>query len=315
MVDPLTLSVVTPSYNTGRYLGAAVQSVLDQDWPYTEYVVMDGGSTDSSIDVLKSFGPRLTWVSEKDNGQSNAINKGFAHSKGDVLAWLNSDDTYAPGAFRAAMEFFQAHPEVAVVYGDADYIDTESRLIGPCVHIEPFSVHRLFYYSDYIVQPAAFFRRSAFEAVGGIDETINWAMDYDLWLRIAAAGSKFAYLPRLLAHFRWLRENKTSTGGFGRLDEIGRIFAKHGLGQPAYIRLEGVNLHLQQALADLRQFNMIHGVSSLGRAAGTLFSSHRAVASMFQPLTWKIIWTGQVLRARAAREQLAREAGGSSDVT
>ncbi len=225
---------------------------------------------------------------------------------GDVLTWLNSDDTYAPGAFRAAMEYLQAHPEVAMVYGDADYIDSNGKLIGPCVHVEPFNKRRLFHYSDYIVQPTAFFRRSAFDAVGGIDAAIHWAMDYDLWLRIAVAH-QIAYLPKLLAHFRWLKDNKTATGGFGRLDEIGRILAKHGLGPPAYIRLERVNLQMQSARAALGQGRIGAAIGSFGQAARTLFASPRAVASMFQPTTWKIIWTGQVLRACAAREEAEAE--------
>src|SRR5205814_7888102 len=138
---------------------------------------------------------------------------------------LNSDDTYEPGAFRAVGEFFRDHPDVALVYGEADYTDAQGELIAPCVHVEPYSKHRLFYYSDFIVQPAAFFRRSAFEAVGSLDPGIHWAMDYDLWLRMAQRF-QVAHLPRLLAHFRWLADNKTATGGWGRLDEIGRIFQR-----------------------------------------------------------------------------------------
>ena len=99
-----TLAVVTPSYNTGRYIGDAVRSVLRQDYPRVDYMVMDGGSKDGTVDVLRSFGPRLRWVSQKDKGQSDAINRGFARTRGDVLGWLNSDDTYAPGAFRAVAE-------------------------------------------------------------------------------------------------------------------------------------------------------------------------------------------------------------------
>jgi glycosyltransferase involved in cell wall biosynthesis len=296
----LKLSIVTPSYNTARYLRPAIQSVIDQDWPETEYWVMDGGSTDGSVDVLKSFGDRVRWVSEKDKGQSDAINKGFARSSGDVFSWLNSDDTYAPGAFRAAMEFLEQHPEIDMVYGDANYIDIQGGLISKCVHIEPYSRHRLFYYSDFIVQPATFFRRRAFEAVGGVDTSIHWAMDYDLWLKIARQF-KIAYLPRLLANFRWLADNKTATGGFGRLNEIEQIVARQGLALPAYNRLERVNLHLQNARQALTRLNLSGTIASTARATGNLLSSPRAVLSLFQPLTWKIIWTGQVLRKRAIR--------------
>src|SRR6185437_3553618 len=178
MSDLPRIAVVTPSYNTGRHIGAAIRSVLDQDYKNVEYLVMDGGSTDETVDVLRSFGDRLRWVSEKDNGQADAIDRGFKKTTGEILTWLNSDDTYEPGAFRAVAEYFHAHPEVDVVYGEANYTDACGQFIAPCVHVEPYSRHRLFHYSDFIVQPATFFRRSAFEAVGGVDPKINWAMDY-----------------------------------------------------------------------------------------------------------------------------------------
>ncbi|HET6250720.1 MAG TPA: glycosyltransferase family 2 protein, partial [Tepidisphaeraceae bacterium] len=274
MADPLTISIVTPSFNTGRYLGAAISSVLQQDWPDIEYLVMDGGSSDCTHEVLVGFGEKIRWISEKDNGQSDAINKGFAKTSGDILAWLNADDEYAPNAVRRATEYFQAHPDVALVYGNADYIDARGRQIAPCAHIEPFNYHRLLHYSDYIVQPAAFFRRSAFEAAGGLDASLNWTMDYDLWLKIAR-NNQVAYLPELLAHYRWLDNNKTATGGRARLDEISRVLASHGAGIPAYVRLEYVNHFLQQAAAGLRQWRIGSAIANMAQAGGKLFGSHR----------------------------------------
>src|SRR5579864_8605875 len=155
------IAVVTPSYNTGRYVGAAVASVLEQDYPNVDYLVMDGGSGDNTVDVLKSFGDRLRWTSARDEGQADAIARGFEQTKGDILSWLNADDTYAPGAFRVVAEYFAAHPDVALVYGDANFIDADGSVIAPCVHVEPFDLGRLSRYSDFIAQPAAFFRRSA----------------------------------------------------------------------------------------------------------------------------------------------------------
>lgn len=298
MSDALTLSIVTPSFNTGSFLGAAIDSVLAQDWPATRYIVMDGGSTDGSVEVLRSFGDRVQWISQKDGGQSDAINKGFEKLGGDVLGWLNSDDTYAPGAFRAAMEFLSAHPEVDLVYGDANFIDARGDLIGPCVHVEPYNRHRLFHYTDFIVQPAAFFRRSAFEAVGRLDPSLNWGMDYDLWLRLAKRF-RIAYQPTVLANFRWLSGNKTATGGFARLREVERIMARHGLGLPAYNRLEWVNLHLEEARRSLHDGKAAKAAVAFGRAIGNTLRSPRAMLSLLQPRTWKIIWTGQVLRKRA----------------
>jgi len=195
-----------------------------------------------------------------------------------------------------------ANADVALVYGNANFIDARGKLIGPCVHIEPYNQRRLFRYTDFIVQPAAFFRREAFEAVGGIDANLHWAMDYDLWLKIAKRF-QVAYLPRLLANFRWLRGNKTATGGFGRLDEIEKILAQHGMGLPAYNRLERINLHVEAAKQSLGEGHLGSAIGSLAAATGNTLRSPRAMLSLLQPLTWKIIWTGQVLRKRAAARE------------
>jgi glycosyltransferase involved in cell wall biosynthesis len=313
-VSELPVAIVTPSYNTGRYVGATVRSVLDQDYAPLDYLVMDGGSTDETVDVLKSFGPRVRWVSERDKGQSDAINRGFAQARGEVLGWLNSDDTYAPGAVRAAAEFLAAHPDVGMVYGDADFIDASGRYIGRCQHVEKvFSPHRLLHYSDFIVQPAAFFRRSAFEAVGGLDPSLNWAMDYDLWLKFAAAGFKVAYLPRVLANYRWLGASKSAAGGWGRLNEVDRVARRHGARRrPAFFRLEKVNLHLVAAMAAARAARPLGAIAGVARATGNLLGSPRAVRSLLSPLTWRVIYTGQVLRARAARDEAEAKGPGAA---
>src|SRR5579884_2697365 len=218
MTELPRIAIVTPSFNSARYLGAAIRSVIEQDYPNVEYLVMDGHSTDETVDVLRSFGNRIRWVSQRDEGQSDAIRRGFSQISGDVLGWLNADDTYEPGALGAVAAFFAAHPDVALVYGNANFIDSNGNLIAPCAHVEPYRFNRLLHYSDFIVQPAAFFRRSAYDAVGGLDPSLHWAMDYDLWLKIA---KKFpvVYLPKVLANYRWLSGTKTATGGFSRLDE------------------------------------------------------------------------------------------------
>jgi glycosyltransferase involved in cell wall biosynthesis len=299
-----SVAIVTPSYNTGAHVRAAVESVLAQDYPSMNYLVMDGGSTDRTVEVLESFGPRLRWVSERDRGQADAINRGFAQTRGDVLGWLNSDDTYAPGAIGAAADFLARHEDVAMVYGEADFIDVAGNVIGPCAHVEPrFSRRRLLHYSDFIVQPAAFFRRGAFEAVGGLDPLLNWAMDYDLWLKFAAKNFKVAYLPRVLAHYRWLGDSKSAAGGWGRLDEVDTVARRHGAKRtPAYFRLERVNLHLAEARQALRLGDYGSTASSLARATKNLVTSPRALWSLLSPRTWRVIYTGQVLRARAVQQ-------------
>lgn len=130
MAQPL-VSIVTPSYNQARYLETTLRSVLDQNYPAIEYLVADGGSTDGSVEVLQRYTDRLAWwVSEPDRGQTDALNKGFARARGEILAWLNSDDTYEPGAIAAAVAYLTAHPEIGMVYADTHFIDENGRPLG-----------------------------------------------------------------------------------------------------------------------------------------------------------------------------------------
>jgi glycosyltransferase involved in cell wall biosynthesis len=307
------ISLITPSFNTGRHLADAIASVLAQDYPSLDYLVMDGGSTDQTLDVLRSFGECVRWVSEKDAGQSDAIRRGFEQTTGEVLGWLNADDVLAPGALRAVGEFFAANPGVALVYGNANYIDAEGGSIGPCAHIEPFNADRLRHYSDFIVQPAAFFRRPAYEAIGGLDPRLHYGMDYDLWLKLARRF-KLVHIPQCLASYRWLTDNKTAIGGFRRLDELREMTDRHGLDEPAFLRLERVNLLVRDALAELRRGAIGRSLTSLARANAALLGSPRAVWSLSQPRTGRVIWMGQVLRARAARAHQRRSCRGEPSV-
>jgi len=304
MSDP-TVSIITPSFNHGPYIEATIRSVLEQDYPRLQYMVVDGGSTDQTLQILKKYessqaaDERFRWISGPDHGQADAINKGFSLNPGEILGWLNSDDTYAPGAISAVARFFAEHPEADLVYGDADFIDASGSLIARCAHVEPFDRRRLLHYSDFLAQPAVFFRRKLFEAVGGLDTSLNWTMDYDLWLK-AAACATFAYLPRVLANYRWLESSKTGTGGADRLREVETVVKRYGAGGlPAYFRLETVRLHLLEAWADARRGRLLHAGSQAPSAAVAVLASPRAIRSLFHARTWKIIWTGQVLRSRA----------------
>lgn len=295
----VTFSVVTPSFNQGPYIDATLRSVLEQNYPDLEYQVMDGGSTDQTVDILRRYDGRIKWVSQKDGGQSDAVNQGVARTSGQLIGWLNSDDTYCPGALVTVAEYFQSHPDVMLVYGDAEYIDATGRPITRCAHIEPFNGRRLLHYSDFIVQPAAFFRREAFEAVGGLDVTLNYCMDYDLWLKMAARF-RIAYIPHTLARFRWFGQNKTAVGGLERLQEIERMARRHGArGLPAFVRLEAVRLYLGQAAHAVAERRLPASASALARASAHTLRSPRALGSLLSPRTWKIIHTGQVLRRHA----------------
>lgn len=306
------ITVVTPSYNQGPYIGMTIESVLAQDYPNLEYLVLDACSKDETGAVLQKYADRLTAIVEKDKGQSDAVNKGVARATGEIIAWLNSDDTYTPDALKTVGEFFAAHPDVDAVYGNADYIGEDDRFIAECVHLEPWNHFRLVHYSDFIVQPACFFRKKAFDAVGGLDVDVHYPMDYDLWLRMANKGAKFAYIPKKLAHFRWFGENKTAVGGMTRMDEITRIAVRAGAsGLPAYNKLELINLYLADALGLFRRFKPLPAIGNIVKATGVLITSPRAMKSMFTPHVWRTIVAGQTLRAygRRVRAEKQRNSG------
>lgn len=203
----MKVSIVTPSFNQGVFIERTLQSVLSQDWDAIEYVVFDGGSSDSTIDVLRKYDGRIRWVSERDKGQGDAVNKGIQATDGEVIGWLNSDDIYYPGAVRLAVECLVQHPEAEMVYGMADHIDLDDRPYE-AYPTEPWNFDRL-QQTCFICQPALFFRRSVIEKHGLLDVSLRYCMDYEYWLRVGAAGVRFHYLEKKLAGSRMYPENKT----------------------------------------------------------------------------------------------------------
>lgn len=180
-----SMSVVTPSYNQARFIEASLRSVLDQHYPRLEYIVIDGGSTDGSVEVIRRHAGRLAyWVSEPDNGQTDALIKGFARATGDILCWLNSDDLLEPGSLGEVAQFFESNPRARVVYGDATCIDVRG---GPLKRKQEHAFSRFVWMYDhnYIPQPSTFWRRDLYEEVGGLDPQFDLAMDADLWIRFA----------------------------------------------------------------------------------------------------------------------------------
>jgi hypothetical protein len=185
------LCVITPSFRQGRFIKRTIDSVLSQGVE-CDYVVVDGGSDDETVDILKSYGERLRWVSEPDRGQSHAINEGLRMTDAEIICWLNSDDLYFPGTLPRIQQFFAERPEIDMVYGRAHYIDADDRWIED-YGTEAWNFDRL-QLTCHLCQPATFFRRRLIDRVGPIDETLNYCMDYELWIRVAQAGLPVAYL-------------------------------------------------------------------------------------------------------------------------
>lgn len=290
IANPPLVSIITPSLNQGPFIKATIQSVLEQDYSNIEYLVMDGGSTDQTLDILRSYGDRLQWVSEPDRGQTDAVNRGIRRTRGEIIGWLNSDDLYAPGAISAAINAFSANPDLMLVYGDAYWIAGDGRKIAPCISVEPFNLNRLLFYANFIVQPAAFFRRTAVETVGGLDDSLNYVMDYDLWIRLTKRY-RAAYIDQVLALVRDYPETKTSTGGSQRMREMAQMINRHGgRGLPAYYRLEQMGMLATEALVALGRMQVGQSLSCAVRACEGLLAA-RVVRTLLSPRTWQIIRT------------------------
>ena len=220
------VSIVTPSYNQGVFLKRTIDSVLDQDYPDIEYFVMDGGSEDASVDILKEHKGSFEWVSEPDRGQTEAINKGFSRARGTILGYLNSDDILYPGAISTVVEQFHKNPEVDMLYGKADYIDEEDKKTG-VYNTDTYSFERNMF-DCCICQPAGFWRKRIADIVGKFDEGLQYAMDYDYWLRMDRAGGRIFHMPDILAASRRYEGTKTLSKREEIFKEIFEICKAHG---------------------------------------------------------------------------------------
>ena len=231
MSDPL-VTIVVPSFQQVRFLPSALDSILSQDYGKLEVLVYDGGSTDGTLEVLKGYGDRIWFRSDRDGGQGHAVNEGFERAKGEIVAWLNSDDIYYPGAVSKAVAALQAQPDAGLVYGEGDLVDEGGVLMRRFPETVPFDLWRLANVSDYILQPTVFFRRWVLERYGMLDEGLAWGLDWDLWLRLGRRVP-FAHVDEVLAANRTHGATKTATGGFRRLWELYRVLRRHGVRGPS----------------------------------------------------------------------------------
>lgn len=243
LVGPL-VSVIVPSFNQGRFIRETIDSILDQDYRPLEVLVIDGGSTDSTVRVLESYReyPELKWWSESDKGVTDAVNKGLTRAAGEILSIQSSDDVYLPGAIRVAVEVLTAQKDVALVYGDVEYIDEYSRPIGQDI-LGPFDLNSYLGRFSYIPQPSAFFRASAAKEIEGWRKQVSYAADADYWLRIAIRH-KVLKFDQVIGRYRYHAEQRDTQRAkiardweltvrdllsSGRLDNSSKRFARMGI--------------------------------------------------------------------------------------
>jgi len=221
------LTIVTPSYNQAEFLEETLRSVLLQNYPNLEYIVMDGGSKDGSVDIIRKYEKHLAyWTSEKDGGASDAIARGFQRATGSIMAYLNSDDPYLPGAFNAVVRVFQQRPQCGFVFGNTYWTDPNGHVLAERRQT-PFWPASYLYGGADMQQPSTFWKRELYLKAGGMDPTFTFAFDTDLFCRFIARGADFRHLKRFLSCYRIHPESKSSTLMDRRTQELARIRAVH----------------------------------------------------------------------------------------
>ena len=202
------ISIITPSYNQGQFIEETILSVRNQDYPNIEHIIIDGGSVDATVNILKKYEKDIKWVSEPDNGQTHAINKGLRKASGEVLAWLNSDDLYLPDAISTVVNYYKKYPEYDFFFGDLQVISPEGKkllITKEC----GFDKGIMFFGGNPFGQPSTFFSKRMVERIGYLDESLNWSMDYEYWLRAAHKGIQFKQIKEVLSKFRYHQTSKT----------------------------------------------------------------------------------------------------------
>lgn len=224
------ISIVTPSFNQGSYLESTILSVIGQLYPNLEYIIMDGGSTDNSIDIIRKYEKHFAfWESVPDKGQSDAINKGFQIATGDILAWINSDDMYLPHTFRFISEYFSSNCDDKIVFGNCLKFNQETKKVyGSDVE----SSHKKLDISlcDYIIQPSCFWSRQIWEKVGPLNLDLAFSLDWDWFIRAQKLNLKFEPISEFLSIYRIHAQHKTGTGGQDRIYELAKIYQKYHSG-------------------------------------------------------------------------------------
>ncbi|MDJ0588989.1 MAG: glycosyltransferase family 2 protein [Pleurocapsa sp. MO_226.B13] len=220
------ISIVTPSYNQGKFIESAIQSVLEQNYPNFEHIILDNCSTDRTVEILQNY-PHLIWESKPDRGQSDALNQGFRLATGDIIGWLNADDLYLPECFEKTVKSFANSPESDIAYGDYRWIDEQGNIVQFRKELD-FDLFILKYlHVSYIIGISTFFRRRIFEEDNFLDTSFHYSMDYEFFLRLARKRYKFVHIDSYLTDFRWHKENKSTVAYQKQIEEKKKALLRH----------------------------------------------------------------------------------------
>ncbi len=257
------ITVVTPTFNQGDYIERTVESVLSQGYSNLEYILIDGGSTDQTVEIIRRYEKYLTyWVSEGDRGQSHALNKGFKVATGSILTWINSDDWYANGALDHFAQIFQANPDAGVVVGRGQLLSQDGTALYDKTPLPKLDTESLFRWlaDGHFQQPSAAFSREAWRRCGEIDENIDMAMDLDLWIKISKSGLEFVTTDRLLSFALSHPQAKTTASVDGMLLDCARVIAAHGSSRGYEDYVAKLRARQQMAQLQLNWYRRNYGI-------------------------------------------------------
>lgn len=246
------VTIVTPCFNSARFIDATIKSVLSQTYSPIEYIIIDGGSTDDTSTIAQKYSDQLIFISEPDSGQSNAINKGWKLANGQIVAWLNADDRYYPNTVATAVEFFESHKDVSWVYGNADFVDADDIPFFFKVAVPEWDQAKLLNDVNYILQPSVFLRREVLDRCGLLNEDLHYVMDYEYWLRI---GQTFpgCYAPDLQVQISYYADTKTSSGGTRRVRELEALVSSYGVSElPQRHQSDWALAFMQEAVREIK---------------------------------------------------------------
>jgi glycosyltransferase involved in cell wall biosynthesis len=249
------VTVVTPCYNSAEHIEDTIKSVLSQTYPYIEYIVMDAQSTDATADIVRQYADRLTFVSEPDTGQANAINKGWKMARGEILAWLNADDLYLSNTVQTAVDYLAQYSEAGWLYGNAQFLNSEGNPFPFRNPVFKWDYDLLLNSNIFITQPSVFLRRGVIERFGYLREDLYFGMDYEYWLRIGRDYPGY-YVPSLQVQVKWHRDTKSASGGKKRIFELYEIVKQYGATEfPKIMRYEWEDAFIEDLLRQIRRGN------------------------------------------------------------